>query len=116
MLHINMYQLIQSQIDEAGWEHCKVPTCPTCVAQTTRPESHCEPMGHTSEALDRHDIETGDGMEGLKDGEGIRIKRCKNCGEVHPPCKRCGASTRCPEDEKGEPFIYCDKCDKEMQG
>jgi len=34
---------VVKQIDEAGWEHCKVPTCPTCGAQTTRPESHCPP-------------------------------------------------------------------------
>ena len=37
--------------------------------------------------------------------------KCPTCGETHAPCTRCGAPTRCPPDEPGEPFLLCDKCD-----
>lgn len=41
-------------------------------------------------------------------------RKCPTCGEVHPPCSVCGAPTRCPEDEPGEPFTMCDDCDSDM--
>jgi len=40
---------------------------------------------------------------------------CPTCGEVHEPCTRCGAQTRCPADEPGEPFVFCDACDRELE-
>jgi len=40
---------------------------------------------------------------------------CETCGTLHPPCKKCGQPTHCPPDEVGEPFIYCDDCDREME-
>jgi len=39
---------------------------------------------------------------------------CPTCGKVHAPCTECGAPTRCPVDEPGEPFTLCDICDAKM--
>jgi len=41
---------------------------------------------------------------------------CPTCGKTHPPCTMCGAPTRCPPDEPGEPFTMCNECDAKMAG
>jgi hypothetical protein len=46
----------------------------------------------------------------------VHPKPCPTCGEKHPPCSICGAAVRCPPDEAGEPFAWCDACDAEMTG
>jgi len=46
------------------------------------------------------------GMEVRAEGSG-----CPTCADIHPACRDCGAATRCPSDEVGQPFIYCDGCD-----
>ena len=40
---------------------------------------------------------------------------CPTCGNwQHPPCALCGVATRCPPDDPGDPFTFCDPCDAEL--
>lgn len=41
---------------------------------------------------------------------------CPTCRKSHPSCTICGQPTRCPQDEPGEPFAWCDECDAKIAG